>query len=39
MFIYKSIKFPTLNSDSYCLHQDFEVCAITLTLSVVSCVF
>jgi len=30
MFIHKSIKFTTLNIDSYCLDQDFEVCAIHL---------
>ena len=29
MFVYNSIKF-TLNIDSYCLDQDFEVCAIHL---------
>jgi hypothetical protein len=30
MFIHKSIKFTTINSDNYCLGQDFEVCAIYL---------
>jgi len=30
MFIHKSIKFTSLNSDNYCLDQDFEVCAIHL---------
>ena len=31
MFIHKSIKFTTLNNDSYCLDQDLEVCAVHLT--------
>jgi hypothetical protein len=30
MFVRNSIKFTYLNSDNYCLDQDFEVCAIHL---------
>ena len=30
MFVYNSIKFTSLNTDSCCLDQDFEVCAIHL---------
>jgi len=30
MFIHKSLKFTTLNIDSFCLDRDFEVCAIHL---------
>ena len=30
MFFHNSIKFPSLNTDNYCLDQDFEVFAIHL---------
>ena len=30
IFVHNSVKFTSLNIDSYCLDQDFEACAIHL---------